>query len=84
MSLSVHEKRCAGFPCAKFIPFDKPTTLSLPDSDGAQREYPSPGYVSFSMDGQTFTLQPIQSGDGLFFVFRDATTGSSPTARDGT
>jgi uncharacterized protein (DUF1684 family) len=41
---------------AKFIPFDKPTILSLPDSDGAQREYPSPGYVSFSIDGQTFTL----------------------------
>ena len=60
---------------AKFIPFDKPTTLSLPDSDGGQREYPSPGYVSFSMDGQTFTLQPTQSGDGLFFVFRDATAG---------
>ncbi len=60
---------------AKFIPFDKPTTLSLPDSDGAQREYPSPGYVSFSVAGQTLTLQPIQSGDGLFFVFRDATSG---------
>jgi uncharacterized protein len=62
---------------AKFIPFDKPTTMSLPDSDGAQREYPSPGYVSFSMDGQTLTLQPTQSGDGLFFVFRDATAGKA-------
>jgi uncharacterized protein (DUF1684 family) len=60
---------------AKFIPFDKPTTLSLPDSEGAQREYPSPGYVSFAIDGQTLTLQPIQSGDDLFFVFRDATAG---------
>ena len=60
---------------AKFIPFDKPTTLSLPVSDGGQLEFPSPGYVSFSMDGQTFTLQPIRSGGGLFFVFRDATSG---------
>jgi uncharacterized protein len=59
---------------AKFIPFDKATTLSMPDSDGAEREYPSPGYVLFSMDGQNLTLQPIQSGDGLFFVFRDQTS----------
>jgi uncharacterized protein (DUF1684 family) len=59
---------------AKFIPFDKPTTLSLPDSNGEQREYPSPGYVSFSIGGQTLTLQPIESGGGLFFVFRDATS----------
>src|SRR5262249_44665323 len=60
---------------AKFVPFDNPTSLSLPDSDGGQREYPSPGYVSFSIDGQAVTLQPVQSGEGLFFVFRDATSG---------
>ena len=42
---------------------------------GSQREYPSRGYVSFTIDGEAFTMQPIQSGEGLFFVFRDATSG---------
>jgi uncharacterized protein (DUF1684 family) len=60
---------------ARFVPFDNPTSLSLPDSDAGQREYPSPGYVSFSIDGQAVTLQPVQSAEGLFFVFRDATSG---------
>lgn len=60
---------------AKFVPFKEATTLSLPDSEGGQRRYPSPGLVSFSIDGRQHTLQAIQPGKQLWFVFRDKTSG---------
>ena len=60
---------------AKFVPFDKRASLSLPDSDGSERQYPSPGYVSFTLDGRPLTLQPIELGKTLFFVLRDGTSG---------
>lgn len=35
----------------------------------------SPGIVEFEMDGETQSLEAYASGDQLFFVFGDATTG---------
>ncbi len=35
----------------------------------------SPGYVEFELDNQTFQLEAYASGDELFFVFGDRTSG---------
>lgn len=36
---------------------------------------PCPGYAEFQLHGETHRLDAIAEGEGLFFVFRDATAG---------
>ena len=51
--------------------------VRIPDSDGGSREWKSPGYASFVIDGQPVTLQPVftPGGKELSFFFRDRTAG---------
>lgn len=59
----------------RFVPYDPPRTISNLNILGDTEEKLSPGYVAFELDGQTVTLDATSAGDGLFFVFRDATAG---------
>jgi uncharacterized protein (DUF1684 family) len=43
--------------------------------DGLPYEPESPGVVEFELDGRAFALEAYTSGDELFFVFGDATSG---------
>ena len=43
--------------------------------DGLPYEPESPGVVEFELDGRTFELEAYTSGDRLFFVFGDRTSG---------
>jgi uncharacterized protein (DUF1684 family) len=62
---------------ANWTTFPEPKMVRIPDSDGGSRVWKSPGYASFSLDGQRITLQAVLTPDGkqLSFLFRDATAG---------
>ena len=47
---------------------------------GQTRKQPCPGYVTFTVNGETVRLEPIQDSPDdreLFFIFRDATGGET-------
>lgn len=62
---------------ARWVPFDKPLVERIPTVIGTTLDMPSPGYVTFSIDGKPYRLQPVlESGerDRLFFILRDTTS----------
>lgn len=59
----------------RFMPYDPPRTISNLNILGDTEEQLSPGSVAFEVDGQTVALDATRAGDGLFFVFRDGTSG---------
>jgi hypothetical protein len=60
---------------AKFVPYDAPKMLPIPNILGDTEEEASPGYVEFQLDGHQCRLDPLEEGDGLFFIFKDLTSG---------
>ena len=63
---------------AKFVPYTPPITIPIANVLGDLDQYPSPGYVVFTIGGREYRLHPVVEGpapDRLFFVFRDLTTG---------
>lgn len=60
----------------RLVKYDPPRKLRVPSIIGIVTEEESPGFVEFSLEGQQLRLTAIQSGQRLFFVFRDATSGS--------
>ena len=62
---------------AKWVRFAEPKRVRIPDSDGSSREWKSPGYAQFTVDGKPVTLQGMLAPDGkeLTFWFRDETAG---------
>lgn len=62
---------------AKFIPLPEPAKLVLDTIIGEQETAQSPGYVEFQRSGQTYKLQAVGQGKGLFFVIRDLTSGKT-------
>ena len=60
---------------AKFVPYWPPKRISIPNILGGTEEDTSPGYVVFTLDGREFRLVPVDSGDMLFFIFKDLTAG---------
>ena len=67
---------------ARFVPYDKPKTLKVPNILGDVDTAHSPGLVVFSIGGQEFKMEPIaEDGDDEFwFVFRDLTSGKDTYA----
>lgn len=59
----------------RFVPFEEPKALIVPSVLGDTQEYVSPGYVEFEWRGERCRLEPAQSEDELFFIFKDATSG---------
>jgi uncharacterized protein len=62
---------------AKFVPYPPGRTLSIVNVIDEISEEPSPGYVEFKIKGKTHKMDVIGNDDGLFFVFRDGTSGDT-------
>jgi uncharacterized protein len=60
---------------ARFIAYDSPKNIAVPNILGDTEEEPSPGYLEFTLDGQKCRLDPVSEGDQLFLIFRDLTSG---------
>ena len=62
---------------AKFVPYDPPRKISIVNVLDEVSDEPAPGYVEFEIDGRPHRLDAVGDGEGLFFVFRDATAGQT-------
>jgi uncharacterized protein (DUF1684 family) len=60
---------------AAFTPYPQPKHLKVPDTAGRSRSMQAPGYVTFRLHGETFRLDPVVSGNELFLMFKDRTSG---------
>lgn len=58
---------------ARFVA--EPRQMPIANVLGQTELEPSPGYAVFRLDGRELRLYPTQSGQRLFFVFRDQTSG---------
>ena len=61
---------------AQLIPYEHPKALKVADTTGSTRTYTAPGYLVFSLGGQTLRLEPLVSGDELLVMFKDQTSGN--------
>jgi uncharacterized protein (DUF1684 family) len=63
---------------ATFVPYDPPKPVMITNILGDTNEELSPGYVSFTLAGQEYTLEASPTtAPELWFVFRDRTAGDS-------
>lgn len=63
---------------ARFVSYDRPKDIPIPNVLGDIVNMPSPGYVEFKLAGREHRLEPVLSGeDKLFFIFSDATSGKA-------
>ena len=60
---------------ARFVPYSPPKMIAVPNILGQTEQQPSPGYAEFSLHGKQCRLEPVVEGDGLFFIFKDLTSG---------
>ncbi|HKP86991.1 MAG TPA: DUF1684 domain-containing protein [Blastocatellia bacterium] len=61
---------------ATFVRYDKPKEIEIPNVLGDINKMPSPGYVTFKLDGKQYRIEPVLEGeDKLFFIFSDLTSG---------
>jgi len=61
---------------ARFVPYTPARTLDIPNVTGQVNKMPSPGYVEFSLGGETLRLDPVleePEATEFFFIFRDET-----------
>ena len=67
----------------QFIPHDKPMTIMLPNILGDLEPFTSHGSVEMTVKGHVLTMLPMTSGNRLWFIFRDLTSGKEtyPAAR---
>jgi uncharacterized protein (DUF1684 family) len=62
---------------AKWVAYAKPKKISITNILGMTDQEDSPGYAEFSLKGQTMRLEPVSEDGGLFFIFKDATSGKT-------
>ncbi len=65
---------------ARWIPYNPPKVLDIPTVLGTTTHLPAPGAAEFTIDGQTFRLEPVleePTSRELFFIMRDATSKTS-------
>lgn len=62
---------------AKFVPYPEGKTLAVVNVLDETSQQPCPGCAEFQLNGETFKLDAIAEGEGLFFVFKDATAGDT-------
>lgn len=63
---------------AKFVEYDPPKQVAVPNILGQTENLPSPGYVSFTLHGKKLRLDPVledPDAQDLFFIFKDLTSG---------
>lgn len=59
---------------ADFVPYTFPRKLTIDNVLGHQFEMEISGQLRFEMDGQIFTMEPIDEGDEFFIIFSDETS----------
>jgi uncharacterized protein (DUF1684 family) len=62
---------------AKFVAYEKPHKVAVPNVLGQNPEMTSPGYVTFTLKGRDWRLEPVYEDDDardLFFIFKDLTS----------
>jgi uncharacterized protein (DUF1684 family) len=66
----------------RFVPYDEPKTMRIPNILGDVETVHSPGLVVFSIGDQEFKMEPVaEDGDDEFwFIFRDMTSGNDTYA----
>jgi uncharacterized protein len=72
-----YEPNAAFWVDAKFIPYPAGKTLSIVNVIDEVSEEPCPGYVEFKLNGATHKMDVVGDDTGLFFVFRDGTSGDT-------
>jgi uncharacterized protein (DUF1684 family) len=60
---------------APFVPYERPKTVSVPYTGGAAKTFTAPGDVLFRLAGRELRLEALTSGEGLFIMFKDQTSG---------
>ncbi|MHC9043170.1 DUF1684 domain-containing protein [Microbacterium saperdae] len=63
---------------AKFVAYPRPRSVEVGAAvDGLSHVYESPGYLEFSLDGETYqlTVFPGHTDDAVLVLFTDATSG---------
>jgi uncharacterized protein (DUF1684 family) len=63
---------------ARFTPYDPPKQIPIANVVGTVSPLPSPGYVTFQLDGRELRLDPVleePDAKELFYIFRDTTAG---------
>lgn len=60
---------------AKFVAYDPPKMIAVPNVLGETSQMPSPGYVEFTLAGHELRLDPVVEDESLFFIFHDETSG---------
>jgi uncharacterized protein (DUF1684 family) len=66
-----------------FTPYAEPRTVQIPNILGDLEPFTAIGTVSFALGGATHVMEAWRSGQRLWFVFRDRTSGreTQPSAR---
>jgi len=60
---------------AQFVAYEPAKTMAIADTAGQKRTYSVPGYLTFTIHGRQLRLDPAVSGENLFIMFRDLTSG---------
>jgi uncharacterized protein len=60
---------------AKFVANEPGKTIAVPNVLGETEQEASPGYVLFTLNGESLRLDPVVEGKELFFIFHDQTSG---------
>ena len=60
---------------AKWVPYDPPKSIAIPNILGQTEMTPCPGRAEFTLLGHQLSLEPVSEGDLLFFIFKDQTSG---------
>ena len=64
----------------KFTPHAEPLTVKTMNILGDIETYQSTGYVTLTVAGREVRMLPVNSGDQLWFILRDATSGDETYA----
>ncbi|MGA2712180.1 MAG: DUF1684 domain-containing protein [Bryobacteraceae bacterium] len=69
---------------AKWVAYPQPKKIAITNILGMTDQEASPGYAEFTIQGKapsrvarTVRLEPVEEDGGLFFIFKDATSGKS-------
>lgn len=60
---------------AKFVPYEPAKEIMITNVLGQTTPNPSPGYLEFEKNGQTFKIDALEEGDQLFLIIADDTSG---------
>lgn len=62
---------------AKWTAWPQPKKIAITNILGMTDQEPSPGYAEFTIHGKTMRLEPVTEEGGLFFIFKDSTSGKT-------